>query len=185
MLRLLGGHSDMTLATCCHFLRRRTGGGSASPAVETGPIDRGAVIDDSRVVGIVHDSDIHIGHRAVVVVGSTSPVAAEKAGSGIAETVVNAAIEAHLRSPIARRPNVQVVFEGPIPRSPEETDFRRLHPRARNPEVAVRTISPIARDPNEASFRTNRLYVHWQHGRTKLNGHADGNLRSGLNRDRQ
>src|SRR5229473_3167756 len=156
MLRLLGGHWDMTLATCCHFLRRRTGSGSASPAVETGPIDCGVVIDDSRVVGIVHDSDIHIGHRAVVVVGATSPVASEKADSGVAEAVVNAAIEADLRSPIARRP-----------------------------EVAVRTISPIARAQNEARFRKNRLYVHWQHGRTKLNGDADGNLRSGLNRDRQ
>ena len=92
------------LAGRCHFPRRRTSIGSAPAAIKADPVD--VVVDDCRVVGIVNDGDVHVGHRAVVVVVATSPVAAEKADTGVAETVVNAAIEADFGSPVARRPDV-------------------------------------------------------------------------------
>src|SRR5712691_2606272 len=112
----------MTLAVRCHFLRRRMSSDSAPAAVKADAVD--VVVDDCRVVGVAHNGHVHVGHRAVVVVGATSPVAAEKADTGVAETVVNAAVEADFGSPVARGPSVKAVFfEGPIPWSPEQTHF--------------------------------------------------------------
>src|SRR6267154_5638304 len=104
MLRLFRRHGDMVLTDRFHLSRPRTSGGSAPAAIEADP---GAiVVDDCRVVGIVNDGDVHVGYRAIVVVIATSPVAAEKADTGVAETVVNAAVEADFRSPVAWRPDV-------------------------------------------------------------------------------
>src|SRR5260370_5431832 len=175
----------MTLASRCHFLRRRTGNGSARAAVKADPFDGAVVVDDCRVVGIVYDGDVHVGHRAIVVIRAASPVAAEKPGTGVAETVVNAAVEADFRSPVSRGPSVEAIFERPIPWSPEQTDFRREHPRARNPEITIRPIGPIAGNPNVAWLRTDGLHIHWQHRRTNPNGDADSSLRSGFHRDRE
>src|SRR5712691_10851426 len=110
------------LASRCHLSRCRTSSASAPAAVKADP--RAIVVDDRRVVGIANDGDVHVGHRAVVVVVATSPVAAEKADTGVAKTVVNAAVEADFGSPVARGPSVKAVFfEGPIPWSPEQTHF--------------------------------------------------------------
>ncbi len=171
------------LASRCHFPRGRTSSSSAPAAVKADPVH--VVVDDGRVVGIVNDDDVHVGHRAVIVVVATSPVAAEKADTGVAETVVNAAVEADFGSPVTRRPGVKVVFESPISWSPEQADFRREYPGARNPEVAVWTVSPVARNPDIARSRTDGLDVNRQHGRSNPNGNADSNLRSGLSGDSQ
>src|SRR5713226_10061476 len=151
------------LASRCHFPRGRTSSGSAPASVKADPVD--VVVDDGRVVGIVNDGDVHVGHRAVVVVVATSPVAAEKADTGVAETVVNAAVEADFGSPVTRRPSVEAVFEGPIPWSPEETDFRRECPGARNPKVAVRAVSPVAGNPDIARSWADGLRINWQYRR--------------------
>src|SRR6266571_7075619 len=185
MLRLLGGHCEMTLVSSGLFLRGRTSGYSAPATVETDSVDRRVVVDDCRVVGIVHDGDVHVGDGTVIVERVASPVAAEKADTGVAETVVNAAIEADSGPPVARIPRVEAVFPSPVAWSPEQTDFRREYPRARNPEVAVRTISPIAGDPDIARARADGLRVNWQHWRSDPNGDANSNLCSGLSRDRQ
>ncbi len=47
-------------------------------AAEADPVCRSGV-DDGRVVSVAHDCDVYVGHRAVVVVGAVSPVAAEEA----------------------------------------------------------------------------------------------------------
>src|SRR5216684_3602969 len=173
----------MTLAVRCHFLKRRMSSDSAPAAVKADAVD--VVVDDCRVVGIANDGDVHVGHRAVVVVGATSPVAAEKADTGIAETVVNAAVEADFGSPVARGPSVEAVFESPIPWSPEQTDFRREYPGARNPEVAIWAISPVAGNPDIARPWADGLRINWQYRRPDPNGDADGNLRLGLSWDGQ
>src|SRR6267154_2780547 len=104
MPRLFRGHGDVVLTGRFHLSRRRTSCGSAPAAIEA---DAGAIdVDDRRVVGIVNDGDVHVGYRAIVVVVATSPVAAEKADTGVTKTVVNAAVEADFRSPVAWRPDV-------------------------------------------------------------------------------
>src|SRR5216683_2599962 len=161
MLRLLGGHRDMMPASRSHFARRRTNGCSARATIKADPVD--------RVVGVAYNSDVNVGHGAVVVVRAASPVAAEEADAGVAEAVVNATIEADFGSPVAWVPCIKAVFPSPVPWSPEQTNFRREYPRAWNPEIAVRTVSPITRDPNVTGSGTNGLYVNWQHRRTNPN----------------
>src|SRR5258708_11730041 len=153
MLRLFGSHGDVVLAHRFHLSRRRTSSNSVAAAIKADAAD--VVVDDRRVVGIVNDGDVHVGHRAVVVVVATSPVAAEKADTGVAETVVNATVEADFGSPVARRPFVEAVFESPIPWSPQKADFRRGYPGSGNPEVAVRPVGPVARSPDVARSRTD------------------------------
>src|SRR5216683_6799899 len=185
MLRLLRGHRDMMPASRSQFLRRWTNGCSARATIKADPVDRGVVVDDGRVVGVAHNRDVNVGHGAVVVVRATSPVAAEEADAGVAEAVVNAAIEADFGSPVARVPRVEAVFPSPVPWSPEQTDFRREHPGARNPEVAVRPISPIAGNPDIARSRADGLSIDWQHRRANSDGDAHSNLRLRLSRDGQ
>src|SRR5216683_2413546 len=144
----------MTLAVRCHFLRRRMSSDSAPAAVKADAVD--VVVDDCRVVGVAHNGHVHVGHRAVVVVGATSPVAAEKADTGVAETVVNAAVEADFGSPVAR-----------------------------SPSVAVQAVSPVAGNPDIARSWADGLHINWQYRRPNPNGDADSNLRSGLSWDGQ
>src|SRR5712692_2142028 len=167
----------MVLAGNFHFPRCRTSGCSTPAAVETHTVDRGAVVDDRRVVSVVHDGYVYVGYSAIVVVRAASPVAAEEANAGVAEAVVNATVVADFRSPISGVPSINTVIPSPVPWSPEQTDFRRFYPGARNPEIAVRAISPVARDPDEARRRTDRLNIYWQNRRTKPNGDAYSNFR--------
>ena len=185
MSGLFRSHRDMVLASSRHFPRSRTSGCSARAAVETNPVDRSVVVDDRGVVGVVYHGDVYVGYGAVVIVSAAPPVAAEEADARVAEAVVNATIEAHFRSPVARVPDVEAFIPTPIPWSPEQTNFRRFYPCARNPEVTVRTISPIARDPDEAGRRANRLYIYGQNRWTDPNGNAHSNFRSGWSRYRQ
>src|SRR5690349_17241020 len=97
----------MTLACSFHFPRRRASRCSTGSTVETDPVDRGVVVDDGRVVGVVDDGDVYVGYSAVVVVRAAAPVAAEKAHAGVAEAVVNATVVADFRSPIARIPHIE------------------------------------------------------------------------------
>src|SRR5260370_7050408 len=104
MLRLLGGHCEMTLVSSGLFLRGRTSGYSAAATVETDPVDRCVVVDDCRVVGVANDGDVHVGDGTVVVERVASPVAAEIASSGAPATVANAPITTNPRPPPAPIP---------------------------------------------------------------------------------
>src|SRR5215472_5321297 len=89
MLRLHGGHGNVTLVSGLQLLRRWTSCCATRTAVEAHAVDRRVVVDDGCVVGVAHDGDVNIGHRAVVVVSATPPVTAEEAGTGVAESVVD------------------------------------------------------------------------------------------------
>src|SRR5215472_11537694 len=154
MPRLDGGHGNVTLVCGLQLLRCWTSRCATRATVEAHAV-HGRVVDDGCVVGVAHDGDVNVGHRAVVVVSASLPVTAEEAGTGVAESVVDSAIEANFRSPVAAVPNVEAVIPVPISRSPEQTDFRRKDPRAWNPEVAIGTVGPIAGDPDVARSWTN------------------------------
>src|SRR5215469_7030945 len=184
MLRLHGGHGNVTLVSSLQLLRSWTSRCATRTTVEAHAVD-GRVVDDGCVVRVAHDGDVHVGHRAVVVVSATLPVTAEEAGTGVAESVIDSAIEANFRSPVAVVPDVQAVIPVPKARSPEQTDFRRKDPRAWNPEVAIGTVSPIAGDPDEARSWADWLDIDGQYRRTNPNRDAHNNLCSGWNRYRQ
>src|SRR5215470_16122642 len=185
MLRLHGGHSNVALVSSLQLLRSWTSRCATGTTVEAHAVDGRVVVDDGCVVGVAHDGDVDVGHRAVVVVSVSLPVTAEEAGTGVAESVVDSAIEANFRSPVAVVPNVEAVIPVPIAWSPEQTDFRRKDPRAWNPEVTIGTECPIAGDPDVAGFWADWLDIHGQYRRTNPNRDAHSNLCSGWNRYRQ
>ena len=95
MLHLHGRHLHMMLASRSHVRGCWPCGRSARASVVADMIVCG-VVDNCRVVGVVNDRDVYVGHSAVVVVRAPLPVTTEKPDPGVAETVVNASIVADL-----------------------------------------------------------------------------------------
>src|SRR5258707_14809561 len=96
----------------------------------------GVVYDDRLVVDVGNIGDIHVGHAAVVVEVASAPLATVETFTGIAEPVVNAAIEAHVRTPAATVKKVEAFFPSPPARSPKHANGTD-HPCARHPVLAV------------------------------------------------
>ena len=105
--------------------------GHAPDAVRTAVVADAAVVDvvDHYVVRIhVGDMrDVHIGHRAVVEVAVVVPVAAHETDADITEAVVDAAVEADVRPPVAGVPQIDAVHETPVARRPQRAGIRRQH----------------------------------------------------------
>ena len=59
---------------------------------------------------------------AVVVEVVTSPVSAGVAGANVAESVIHAAVEADVRSPITGMPEISAFMPSPIAGRPEQAD---------------------------------------------------------------
>src|SRR5271169_2997913 len=102
------------------FRGSRPRGHAASPAVETDPID-GRVIDYRLVVNIVNVGDIHMADRAIVIKLLALPVPAGVTTAGVAETVVDAAVEPDRCTPVTFVPSVPPVAPTPVPRRPEQS----------------------------------------------------------------
>ena len=92
----LRGHGRCSrIAHYRHFLRSRPRTNSAAAAVVTNPI----VVTRHRVViNVMNDGSIYVRHGAVVVQRTVIPVRAVIAAPGITETIVDAAIEADVRT---------------------------------------------------------------------------------------
>src|ERR1035441_10196610 len=140
-------HWRPVLLVCrCLFCLGRAGANSTGAAVIADMV-HGGVIDHGLVVNIVNVRGVHVIHRAVVAEGSVIPISAFIADTTIAEAVVDAAVEADMRAPIAFIPGVGVAAPTPIPGGPEEADFGSHDPGTRHPEVAFITIAPVAGCP--------------------------------------
>src|ERR1700689_4463853 len=120
----------------------------AARAVEARMVDDGRVVDHGPVdVDVSHDRRIHVHHRGVIGKYSASPFAAHEAHAAVAETVVNAAIEPNVRTPVACVPAVNTAPKAPVARCPEHADARRSYPYAGHPVVANRAVGPISWRP--------------------------------------
>ncbi len=95
----------------------------------------GNVVD--RLVIDMHVGNVHVVDGAVVVEITALPVSAVIAASGIAESIINAAIEADGRTPVAGVPTVEAGREYPPARRPQVTWLRSRHPRSGHPVVVV------------------------------------------------
>src|ERR1700757_2046651 len=83
-------------------------------SVKTNVVVRDPIIDHRLiVVGIMHECRVHSAYRGVIVESSSRPVTSDKAGSEIAEPIVDPAIEPNCPSPIPCVPDVTTVFETP------------------------------------------------------------------------
>jgi len=130
---------------------------AARSAVEAG---RRSIVDDDRpVVNVGHICDADIGHGAVVVKRAAAPFAAHKADAAVAESVINPAVKADVRSPVSGMPSVESATPSPISRSPQQTN-RGDHPCSRYPVIAVIIVpTPITGRPDVAGAGADRLRV--------------------------
>src|SRR5271156_6811245 len=141
-------------------------------AVETG-VD--VVHNDRPVVDVGH-VHVHVHHRAVIEEGAASPLAAAEAYAAVAEAVVNAAVEADVRSPVASVPAVEAAGKTLVARSPEHA-HRPDYPCAGNPVVAAVVIpSPVTRRPEISWTGADGLCIDGQSRRTDAHRDANSNL---------
>ena len=76
--------------------------------------DRGVVHDRLIHVGVVNNRSIHIHNRGVICEFTAVPFSSHKADSHITESIIHTAIEANVRTPIARMKDVQTARPAPI-----------------------------------------------------------------------
>jgi len=109
--------------------------------------DAGVVHDDRAVVDVGDVDDVNAIDCAVVIKVVSIPIATVVAVTGIAEAIVNAAIEPDVQAPVATAKAPAILVPTPVARRPEGTVVRRSAPGARNPVVACGSPVPIARCP--------------------------------------
>jgi hypothetical protein len=170
------------------LLSRRPRGYPAFSAVEA---HSSAVIDDCLVVRVVDDRRVHTIDRSVVVEVAAIPISTIVPGAVISEAVIDSAIEADIRPPIAGVPEICPVPPTPIAGSPEEPNLRRFHPCAGNPVIVstIRIPSPITGCPNITIAGTHWLGVDRENRGRDCNGDAEDlrgrGARHGQHRDRK
>jgi hypothetical protein len=123
----------------------------------------GVVVNDGAVVNVCDATDVCDG--AVVVEVMTAPVSTEVTNADVAEAVVDASVEANVRTPIAAVKCVTIVVVTPIGRRPESTVVRRGAPYAGNPVVTFRARCPVARRPEVVWIGSGWLIVLWERWR--------------------
>jgi hypothetical protein len=169
---------NMFLAGESLLLRSWPGGNSVRATIKAGVV----VIDDRRVVDnrCIHISvpdhrPVHVYCRCVVSEDPTAPLAAGKAASTITEAIVNAAVKAYLRSPIAFMEDIDTaVSPAPISRRPKIARLRSLHPCARHPIVVTNAIPcPVTGRPHKVGLGAGRLNVN--RNRRRLDIDTDAN----------
>ncbi len=168
MLHLIrSGLEVLLLREACFFRRGPRPDAPLSTVVGHG----GVVVHDHGAV--VHIGDIHhvdVRDRAIVEEGATAPLAAAEAYAAIPKAVVDAAVEADVRSPVACVEAIEATFPAPVGGGPEHAHCRRLHPHSGHPEVAVHVvIGPIAGRPEIAGAGAKGLRVDRQNRRGDAN----------------
>src|SRR5215831_1715187 len=148
----------MSFVLCRFFLRCWTSSYSTCTSVITDIVHRGVIHDDGLVVHVRNVPDVV--HRSVVEEGAAIPIPALVAETFIPETVNNAAVEAHVRTPIALVKNIDAISPAPITGRPEESRFGYQNPCSRYPEEPVIPVSPIAGCPDVSLTGTKRLLVY-------------------------
>jgi hypothetical protein len=82
-----------------------------------------------------------------------------KANSYIPVTIVDAAVEPYVWSPIAGVKDIYATYKAPIRRGPKHTNTRGLNPGSRYPVIPTGVPTPVARRPQIAIPRANRLLI--------------------------
>src|SRR5208282_1004657 len=116
MLSLSRYRRDMSITRRSLLITCRTRADSTVAAVVT---DVALVVVPHRgVVNVVNVADVYVAHGTVIEKVSAVPTAAFKACTEIAEAVIDSAVEAHVRTPVAVIEDKSVAAPAPIGRSP-------------------------------------------------------------------
>jgi hypothetical protein len=105
------------------------------------------VHDHGTVVDVGDAGNVNPVDGAVVIEVVAVPVTAVIAVAGVAETIVNAAIETNMKTPVPAVEAVAVVVEAPVAGRPESAIVGWSAPRAGNPIVSGRRPAPVAGRP--------------------------------------
>jgi hypothetical protein len=135
--------------------------------------DACVVIDDDGAIVDVGDVDVDAVDGAVVVEVIALPIAAVVADAGVAEAVVDATVEADVRSPEAAVEAPAVAIPTPVAGGPESAVVRRSAPGAGDPVVAGRAPIPVAGGPKIIWRGSDGLVVDGE-GRGRLVSVFDG-----------
>lgn len=111
-------------------------------------------------VNVPDDRRIHIRDRPVVEEVVVVPVSAIVTPAHIAMPVIDAAVIADVRSPIAMVPAEAAIHPSPITGSPQRADVRRNDPRARYPKESRRLVSPVTGSPQVVRAWAYGLCIH-------------------------
>jgi hypothetical protein len=174
MLSLHTGHLDVVFPGYLPISGRLTRPDATSAAVvaHTGR----SAVDDPGVIGVVNDGHIDVIHGAIVGEMPMIPSSAKITHADVSKTVVDAAIEPDVRSPVTSAPAITTVTPAPIPRSPEHADGRSQHPGAGYPVIVIVAIGPIPGRPDVTLSRTWRLFINGNFGRRDSYRDADTDL---------
>jgi len=167
MVRLNLGWREMSLALRHLFRRGWASRDSANASVVTHTVHRGVIHDDRLVIDVRYVP--HVVYRAVIEEDPPVPISSFVAKTFVAKTIDNAAVESHVRPPVALMKNIDAITPTPITRRPEETRFGHQHPRAGHPEEPIVPVSPVAGCPYIALAGAKRLLVHRQQWRGDCN----------------
>jgi hypothetical protein len=127
----------------------------------------GIVVDDNGAVVNVGDvDDVNAIDGAVVVKIVAVPVAAIVAVAGVAETIINTAIEAYVWTPVAAVEAPAIVIPTPVTRSPKGAIVGRSTPGAGDPVIACGSPVPVTGGPKVVWCRGFGLLVfgEWWRG---------------------
>src|SRR5579863_5279431 len=159
MLGLSGYRGDVFLLRIGAILNRWSGGDPTCASVVADPVHC-RIVDHRGVVSVVNVGDVHVIHRTVVFELSVIPTAAFIALTTVTEAIIDSAIEAYVRPPIAFIEGKCAAVPTPITGGPEITGLRSHDPGARHKEVTVRAVGPVARRPEIALSGHGRLLVY-------------------------
>src|SRR5437764_12318668 len=129
---------EMAFMLPSHLVAARPRHDSASATVVADAVYR-HIIDDGPVVD-VDVGDGHVIYAAIVEKIAAMPVAAAVAHAKVAKAVINAAVEADVRAPIARVPGAKAAAKSQVARRTYHSRLGRGLPRARYPVIAMLPI---------------------------------------------
>src|SRR5579872_858124 len=116
----------------------------------------GLMADDGPAISVKVRA-AHVIDRAVVGEHAVVPVTARIADPRVAETIVHAAVEADMVTPVTPMPKIKATAPAPISGRPQRAYVRRNHPGSVNPVVPGGTVSPVTGLPHITRPRANGL----------------------------
>jgi len=166
----LCSHGRCMLLPHCHALRGlcRNVEATRSAVVTHMRVVPVPIVIDRTVIDVMHNCDVDVVDRAVVVEVASAPVTTLVAVAAVAKTVVDAAIVANVLAPVAGVISVRVIPVAPVAGCPECALVRSLNPCAGNPVVAVWRPRPVAGRPEIVIAGVLRLVVVHQRRRRLL-----------------